>query len=1080
MRVVPQKQERSRFINNSTETLKERMQNRVNSAGTNLCYFDCLVGYFYLGGFKHLAEIFQSKLKNFKEIRILVGIKTDLGSKFDREKLQKYFSKEQADNLDQSDLYDETTELSLDMFEQYIKDQTIKVQIMPKSNVHAKFYILSTEPQAEKNGYDYTGYVIIGSSNLTHNGLIKNYEFNAELRDSNDIETALYEFNTLWENSIPISESHISEIRKTSYLRHLNAQELYYKLLIEYFKDRISNDVGPIENLFPQDFKPLKYQIHAIKEGLSKLKKYRGFFLSDVTGLGKTLIASVIAKKLFENFRSKESILVVSPPSIQENWKEMFGRLDLLSRVVFSTSDGLRKVENRTDFSLIIVDESHRFKNNSTDRYKKLKSICEQSQFDTKVILVSATPQTNTFEDLENQIYLFAQPRNFQIGKVKNLESFFKDIKSKDQKNKDQSKNMTSQDLSQTSTPAKRVRDDLLRYIMVRRTREDIKRIFGDDLREQGLTFPKSNPPKTLRYELTLEQRKLVLGTYQFLSPDYSQKRAFQYACYLIYPHLTQEGKQKYIKAHQKELAPEIYEQNAVRLKGLMNCLLFKRFESSTQAFLSTLDKIISSTQGYIEMFEQGGPIIPGKSPEDSIESYDLEGESDPELDKQNKIRLEVSDFLPSYLEKLKEDEKILLKIQNYWQAQLQYDRKLSELVRWLERHLQNKQDDVRKVVIFTESIETARYIAQGLGNSNLHNQVLQVDSGNRKSNQHKIRENFDASLPQDEQKNDIEILISTDTLSEGVNMHRAGVIINYDIPWNPTQLMQRIGRIDRVGTKHKEIFIYNFALSDSGDEILKFSSQVLHKLQNFHDTLGSDTAVYTESEKVSNQGLYDRNPQQEDEDIDPEAEYLAEVLDLQAKNPKEFARLEGLPKKSRVILEGREKSFFYFREVTKKHYEASIEEHMADYFYEVTKEGVREADFVQMASYLKENIPNPPLTPSQTSHYKHYKQALEYHNNRTRDSMKRLDKEEKARENAKTQIELDITLSKEERELLLNALENGQLKEHEAKIAKGRDDLKALVCNLNVRAQENSIDILIKREFSLQLSYTLGGKDDK
>lgn len=250
-RPTPRKVANSKFINNTDIKLKDKLSQIINSPTQNISYLDFLIGYFQISGFKHLNDIIKNKLDSIKEMRILVGINLDpiiaelVDKNIDfttakKDRFIKQFTKEQVSQLNNDENYSQDTDISIYQLIEAIKSEKIKMRIIRERGVHAKFYVMSCEPQLitkadGEQSYDYQGSVIIGSSNLSHNGLVKHYEFNAELRDSQDIETALYEFNQLWEKSIEISLDDIEEIEKESYLSTLSPQELYYKMLIEHF-----------------------------------------------------------------------------------------------------------------------------------------------------------------------------------------------------------------------------------------------------------------------------------------------------------------------------------------------------------------------------------------------------------------------------------------------------------------------------------------------------------------------------------------------------------------------------------------------------------------------------------------------------------------------------------------------------------------------------------------------------------------------------------------------------------------------------------------------------------------------------
>ena len=1119
VRPTPRKSENSKFINNTDIKLKDKLSQIINNPAQNISYLDFLIGYFQISGFKHLNDIIKNKLDSIEEMRILVGINLDpiiaelVDQNIDfttakKERFIKQFNKEQVAQLNNDENYSQDTDLSIYQLLEAIKSKKIKMRIIRERGVHAKFYVMSCKPQlvTKVNGeqsYDYQGSVIIGSSNLSHNGLVKHYEFNAELRDSQDIETALYEFNQLWEKSIEISLNDVEEIEKESYLSTLTPQELYYKMLIEHFgMDRIGRDES-IESLFPEGYKALEYQIYAIKDGLNKLEKYNGFFLSDVVGLGKTLIATIIAQKLEVSGKLGGKILVTCPPALKASWEDHFDKVGINRHTTIKTHDMLHEITDPQNYGMVIIDESHRFKSKTSQRYEELYRICrEETKYTKKVILLSATPQNNSPEDLANQIYLFTDPRNSRIGKNRNIEEFFskiqkeyKNIKAKlkelsEKKDTATNKKQKEELKEQLREISNKMRDEVLKFIMIRRTRNDVKALYKDDLDSQGIAFPDTPAPTPLEYELKDKARDLTEETLKLLKIEPNTIGKYGYYRYLLYPNLTPEGQKIYQERMGTKKNGEFYEQTAERLTGLMKSLMFKRFESSFYSFKQTLKRQIISLHTLVEMLENGKVYIPMKNLSNLEAYYEaLESDSENGIDEEflekygDKImELDCEDFKPDYLNKLKNDLAVLRVLLEKWE-EITEDSKLEKLVEQVKKQLERKiQGDTPKVIIFTEAQTTAHYLKNKLKELLPQYGLLQVDSDNRKDYQDKIKENFDANLSQEQWKHDIQILISTDTLSEGVNMHRADTLINYDAPWNATILMQRAGRINRVGTQHESIFVYNFQPSNIGEETLKFGKQVYQKLQSFHFTLGEDNAVYTPEEEAGTQGLY-QTTKKKGEEIDPEVEFLADILELYRNNPQEFNRIKSLPNKVRSSMIGENESFFYLKQAVQEVHPNHTLEFWGEYFYQVcTQENTRKAeriDFYQMAQHLKAHLISTPTPLSKDLHYADADLVWKTHDEELhnfRKATNHLDKKEVSE--ARFRIQHNILLTLDEKECLIKALERGVYIDSPTRkqIIAGKIDLNELANELKEKMRIEDSKSKVKLRYakpSLQLSYT-------
>ncbi|MBD3843526.1 MAG: hypothetical protein IE909_16920, partial [Campylobacterales bacterium] len=244
---------------------------------------------------------------------------------------------------------------------------------------------------------------------------------------------------------------------------------------------------------------------------------------------------------------------------------------------------------------------------------------------------------------------------------------------------------------------------------------------------------------------------------------------------------------------------------------------------------------------------------------------------------------------------------------------------------------------------------------------------ILVVHGGNRDELKDTIRENFDANY--DNQKDDYNVIISTDTLSEGVNMHRSNIVYNYDIPWNSTRLMQRIGRINRIGTKHSEIFVYNFKPTAQSEKLIELSKKAFIKLQTFHHSLGEDSKIYSKAEEIGTASLFDEGI---DSEVDEELPFLEEIRAFKEAKPKTFQEIKTLPKKLRVQRAAKDdkQSFIFIKNNSSKNY------------YKVAHNQVEAINFVDMANNLKAEMDEKPKLPIEELHYEHVKLAHGYFNN--------------------------------------------------------------------------------------------------
>lgn len=997
----------AKFLNNTDpNTLLNKF--RDITSNEQIKYLEFLIAFFNPCGFNKIMEI----LKPHHKIRILIGIdafkitknarnnNTTISSikedKYKNELIE--FLKKQ---IEKDANYNFSSVESIDNLLDSLKDN-LELRIIKDKNVHAKIYLFRNEPRKSRSSelYEYSGHLITGSSNLSNNGLVDNYEFNVELKDSIDIESALAEFEELWESGIKVEASDIENATKNTYLDFsITIEDIYYKLLIEYFNDRIKLD-SSIESLFSSGYKKPRYQLEAINDGIKKLEKYNGFFLSDVVGLGKTLIASIIAKKMIIENKIK-GVLIICPPALKATWEEHLELVDLgTSKYNISSHDSLSKVKNAQTYELLIIDESHNFRNTATNRYEALQRISKNK----KVILLSATPQNNSPKDLANQIYLFQDKRASSIDGMINLEAFFNEKGKEYEDIRSKLKNKTIKDASarnRIKAISKEIRERVLKHIMIRRTRSDLQNhtSYKDDLKEQNLIFPTIEQPKDLDYQLNEELLALVIKTLEFLGSEDEDKQ-YKFARYGAYLYLTSDGREKFDSDTNRE---KFYTSTAERLQHLMQMLLFKRFESSFYAFKATLKNQITSLESFIAMFEKGTILLPRKTMTNLDRFYEaIENEKLDlfyEENEKNLSKFEVSDFKENYLKDLKSDLAKLQDLSRKWEAIRDYDPKFDKFKKFLDDRLKGEQ----KIVVFSESKDTANYLAKRLDSKT----CLCVNADNRNKLSDDIKANFDANATK--QQNAYNLLISTDTLSEGVNMHRANIIINYDTPYNATRLMQRIGRINRIGTKFDKIFIYNFKPSNEGDSLLSLNDKIFQKLQSFHYTLGEDSAIYSSDEEFG----------------------TMEMFNTQINNDeKKFNRIKNLPSKIQSLISCKTNETYLY---LKQQVTSGTNTKMIDYFYSTkiyentTLDTNYKSSFIALARVLKDSKDLKPMKLNK-EHFDAVKKLLEYHQNEMK---KEQDKTPSNTSSSKKDIEAirklrSLEIDSKDREILETALKNG------------------------------------------------------
>jgi len=913
------------ITNEKNQNLKERFRVLIKDTS----FFDCLAGYFYISGFH---AVYPS-LENTEKVRILIGISTsretyDLIEKGNKDNQQTFeFShtetKEQVDELIQEEMGESednrNVEVGVHKFVEWVRSGKLEIRAFPSKNIHAKLYIM-TFIEGDRD----IGRVITGSSNFTKSGLIDNLEFNVELKNRSDYEFAKNKFEELWNDSVDVSEKYVQTVQVKTWLsQNITPYQLYLKFLYEYFKDELSRTDEVLFKYLPQEFKRLEYQEQAVLNAKKILLEYGGVFISDVVGLGKTYVSAMLAGQL------DGRTLVLAPPVLLEknnpgSWPNVF--LDFRVPAEYESLGKLDHLLTRGTerYSNIIIDEAHRFRTETTVSYEKLAEICRGK----RVILVTATPYNNSPKDILSLLKLFQKAKKSTIPNLPNLEAFFNDL---DKKLKGLDRKGDYQEYIQTVREnAKEIREKVLKYLMVRRTRSEIEKYFSRDITEQGLKFPDVKKPEPLYYKLNDEEDAIFNKTVDLIA------HKFTYARYM--PMLYYEGK-----------IDQLEEQSQRNMGRFMKILLVKRLESSFFAFRNSVDRFLHSYEMVIKEYDRGNVYV---SKQHTQKIFELLENDDDEavqrlIDEKKAEKYESKDFREDFRKDLQRDYELLQEVKKLWQN-------VKRDPKFLEFQDELSQRDVLKrnhIIIFTESKETANYLYKNIDKENT-GKVLLFTGDSGESIRDRVIENFDARARH--KRDDYRILVSTEVLSEGVNLHRSNVVINYDIPWNPTRMMQRVGRVNRVDTPHDDIYTFNFFPTIQSNDEIKLKEAAEAKVNAFLTLLGGDAALLTEGEPIESHELFDRLTSKkllegEDDSEDSELKYLQIIRDIREKDPDLFEEIKRLPKKARtgkINDEYQHSLITYFRRGK-----------LQKFFMASGKNDAEELDFISAAKLLESNI---------------------------------------------------------------------------------------------------------------------------
>ncbi len=853
-----------------------------------------------------------------------------------------------------------------DMWENEQEEAQIQIRVYGQANaenkqfLHAKCYIFLGPGEADG---------IIGSSNFTQKGLEDNAELNyletqnsivaAPLTEYSNSKSHQVWFEEKWQESVVwngeflqiLGNAPVGQPKPCAEMEsgELTPYELYIKLLQTKFGDIVDKDINEvIESYLPQQYDRYSYQIDAVKQCFSTMKEHGGFLLADVVGLGKTIVGALVIKHFlqFPDGDGRErKVLIVTPPAIKSTWVDTISVFDkdaiekMADCVDYVTTGSVEKLmadshidaggsddeQDTGDFDdelcyenygLIIIDESHKFRNSGTNMYGALDQLIGEIGTNTGVYpyvgLLSATPQNNRPDDLKNQLYLFERNHaDSTLTKANggNLEKFFSEVNAEYESiihPKEDDTSTSEERRERLKSVSNRVRDCVLADVMVRRTRTDVKKYYSEDLERQGIKFPDIVGPYELKYQMDSQLSHLFAETMDIIAPsdEYKLKsdRYLNYYRYRAIQYLSDEANKRKYDARGSRDADTLAEQ----LANIMQINLVKRLESSFSAFYQSLLNLRQYTRNMIDMWESDSificPLInvnaelDRKSKErkrkrhvgyeecltdirNKIKKLDEEGKND------NARNMEYgrSDMKQEYKELLLADYELISELCDRW-AKNTEDPKLDVFKDNLAHVLFDpEKNKAHKLVVFSEAVDTVdtiKRVAEAKGY-----RVLKVTAENRDKMEQEIRENFDANYGKKDgevQRSDYDIIVTTEVLAEGINLHRANTILNYDTPWNSTRLMQRIGRVNRIGSTQGKVYVYNFKPSAEGDAEIQLVQKAYTKLQSFHTLFGEDNQVYTAEEEVSH---YDLNTIVNG-DESPLEKYIYELKQYKEKHP--------------------------------------------------------------------------------------------------------------------------------------------------------------------------------------------------
>lgn len=865
-------------MSNSFITNKEKfLSDIINGILPKTNAVDILVGYFYYSGYIQLSESLKDK-----QIRILVGLDVDLQiSKHIREVeairnglvsrniIKEEYYKQFVSIFNDSDFLDTAEKLGqFKMFYGKILDGTLEIR-KTLEPCHSKMYLFAYNDLVNEGG-ELPGVLITGSSNLSYQGLKGRLELNARFNDKQDYDEGKKLFDELWDSSVAIvSKENLDEwnnkvMTRIWYDKIYSPYLMYIRVLKEYFNIPTPNNILTPHDITEGRYSNLKYQTDAVQMALNALNNHNGAIIADVVGLGKSVIASTIARNL------RLRTIVVCPPHLYKQWegyRDEFG----FTATVFSAG----KIEDAVlhyqelvkdgEQFLIIIDEAHRFRNEYTQDYALLHNLCSGN----KVLLLTATPFNNQPADIYALIKLFQIPSRSTLKTVENLGAAFKDLidKYKTLREAQKAGKASEEEIkAEVNNIAKKIRT-IINPLVVRRSRLDLQGIpeYADDLKQQNIQLVLPNDPVELEYDLS-ELKDLYLSTLDRINKSEGSSDAvyrFKAARYSPALYIHEELRDK--------LAKELEDKTGVKfnlllgrqtnISSFMRHLMVARFESSVAAFQASLGYMIQSSEHMLRWIEKRHKIpvfkkgnLPDveafyESSDDGMEEFE---ELFEKYESRGFFEIDMKYVKDDFVTDVEDDIQLLKNLREQWFGKdntVKSDPKLDSFIRIVRKQMNDEPN--RKLIVFSEFADTVNYLGEALADAGLP--VMKYTSADASpTNKDRIRANFDAGLKPTLQQNDFHILVATDAISEGYNLHRAGAIFNYDIPYNPTRVIQRIGRINRINKKvFDELYIYNYFPTDVGEAETRTKEISTLKMAMIHAIMGEDTKALTKEEDL-------------------------------------------------------------------------------------------------------------------------------------------------------------------------------------------------------------------------------------
>ncbi len=797
-------------------------------------------------------------------------------------------------------------ERTLQRLAEQLRARKVIIKAFLRHTLHAKLYLVRrSDSVAPLIGF-------VGSSNLTLAGLSHQGELNVDVVEQDAARKLQQWFDERWNDpwAIDLTEE-LAELIENSWVREelIRPYLIYLRIAYHLSEDALQ---GEREFKVPAMFRDvlLDFQKAAVSLAAKKVHRHGGVLLGDVVGLGKTLMATAIARLMQED--SGDSTLVICPPKLVPMWDRYLHEYKITGRA-FSFGRAIEELPNLPRYRLVIIDESHNLRNREGKRYRAIREYIERNE--ARVILLTATPYNKQYTDISNQLRLFLdEDQDLHVRP----ERYFQWLAN--------TQGETEADFTarfQTSPHSLRAFEqspfpedwqDLMRLFLVRRTRQFIVRHYAKFDEEKKRYYVRLNEQP--RY-FPIRQPKRVDFTIDESDPNDQYARLFREEVVAVIENLAlpRYGLANYLKpdaerkasAAQKRILENLNRAGR-RLIGFCRTNLFKRLESSGHIFFLSVERHIVRNLVTLYALDNGLPIPIGTQDAALLDTAVNDADTDFVADGDNRAEeaenleatetgkgawsdyekravklyrlynsqypdrftwLDAKFFQPQLAETLRSDAEALFRVlecAGEWNPDA--DAKLQALFELVaKRHRRDK------VIVFTQFADTALYLYKQLCTTGVEDiAVLTNQVGDPVELVRRFSPSTNGGLRSGE--TELRVLIATDVLAEGQNLQDAHIVVNYDLPWAIVRLIQRAGRVDRIGQRHETILVYSFLPADGVERIIRLRQRLTHRLRQNQEVIGTDESFFGEEAVVRLRDLYTEkagtlDDEGADEDID-------------------------------------------------------------------------------------------------------------------------------------------------------------------------------------------------------------------